>query len=146
MSYQFKPSSTCAKKWNNFRLEQIIQSSGFRRKEIVLLIYILINIPKRRSWSSKFNLNYFWFKSCVHISTAYVHCYRADIDEVIYRTNENPTVLLEAIEWFDDKIFDHLSKRSLKEFPNTYTYTKSLAEYLISEQANDLPIGKTAIR
>ena len=78
----------------------------------------------------------------MHISTAYIHSYRADIDEVIYPTDENPTILLEAIEHFDEKIFDHLSERVLKKYPNSYTYTKSLGEYLLFQQKDNLPIGK----
>lgn len=80
--------------------------------------------------------------SFVHISTAYVHCYRTDIDEVIYPMNENPVTLLESLDYFDEKIFDQLAKKILREYPNAYTYSKSLAEYLLLQQGSDLPIGK----
>ncbi|CAF0976499.1 unnamed protein product [Adineta steineri] len=81
-------------------------------------------------------------QSFVHISTAYIHPYRLDIDEVLYPMNEDPNLLLESIEGFSEKMFDYLSKKLLINYPNTYTYTKSLAEYLILQQANQLPIGE----
>ncbi|CAF1175082.1 unnamed protein product [Adineta ricciae] len=80
-------------------------------------------------------------QSCVHISTAYVHCYRTDIEEIIYPTNENPQLILEALENLDGKLFDHLALKSAKNYPNIYTYTKSLSEYLIFQQTKDLPFA-----
>lgn len=77
------------------------------------------------------------------MSTAYIHCYRLDINEIIYPMNEDPKLLLESLEYFDDNMFDYLSKKVLEKYPNTYTYTKSLAEYLILQEGNNLPIGKS---
>lgn len=76
------------------------------------------------------------------MSTAYIHSYRIDIDEVIYPTDENPSLMLQSIDYFDDEIFELLQKKVLKSYPNTYAYTKSLAEYLILQQASGLPFGK----
>ena len=78
----------------------------------------------------------------VHISTGFIHPYRTDIDEIIYPMNEDPHILLEALEHFDKEIFEKLSQRILKDYPNNYSYTKSLAEYLLSQESNNLPIGK----
>ncbi|CAF1207752.1 unnamed protein product [Adineta ricciae] len=100
-------------------------------KSNVLSVQSIINLCKKMKQ----------LQSCVHISTAYVHCYRTDIDEIIYPTNENPSVLLDTLEFFNEKIFDHFSKRVLAKFPNTYTYTKSLAEQLILQEGKDLPIA-----
>lgn len=61
--------------------------------------------------------------------------------------NENPSVLLESLEHFDDGALEYLSKKLSKQYPNTYTYTKSLAECLLLQQGQDLPIGaKTSSR
>ncbi|CAF3495470.1 unnamed protein product [Rotaria sp. Silwood1] len=79
--------------------------------------------------------------SLVHISTAYVHCYRADIDEVIYPMDDNLDMLLESLEHFDDHVCNILTEKLTKKYPNTYSYTKSLAEYLLLQQGNDLPIA-----
>ncbi|CAF4232499.1 unnamed protein product [Rotaria sp. Silwood2] len=80
-------------------------------------------------------------QSFVHISTAYVHCYRADINEVIYPMDDDLDILLESLDYFDDQVFNHLSERLAKKYPNTYSYTKSLAECLLLQQGNDLPIA-----
>jgi hypothetical protein len=82
------------------------------------------------------------FQSFVHVSTAYIHGYRTEINEVVYPMEESPDVLLEYLEHFDNRMWDFLSKKILKKYPNTYTYTKSLAEYLLLKQGKNLPIGK----
>jgi hypothetical protein len=83
-----------------------------------------------------------YLKVIVHVSTAYIHSYRTDINEIIYPMNEDPNLLLQSLDYLNDKIFENLSKKILKNYPNTYTYTKSLAEYLILQQGHNLPIGK----
>lgn len=62
---------------------------------------------------------------------------------MIYPMEDNPTMLLNALDHFDDEMFDHFAKKLTVKFPNTYTYTKSLAECLIMQQADNLPIGKS---
>ena len=103
-------------------------------------------MQKNQTFTSECHMEKFreeeFFQVFVHISTAYVHCYRTDIDEVIYPMDEDPTSLLEALDYFDEKMFDHLWEKILRRYPNTYTYCKSLAESLLLQQGKDLPIGR----
>ncbi|CAF0792848.1 unnamed protein product [Didymodactylos carnosus] len=80
-------------------------------------------------------------QAIVHVSTAYANCNRTDCAEVIYPPPIQPTKLLDASEWMDDSVFDVLTTKIIKDRPNTYTYTKALAEYVISQEGVHLPIA-----
>lgn len=41
----------------------------------------------------------------------------------------------------DDRVFDAITKKMIGDRPNTYTFTKALAEYVISQEAKDLPLA-----
>ena len=60
---------------------------------------------------------------------------------MIYPPVIAPSKLLEASEWMDDQVFDVLTEKIISDRPNTYTFTKSLAEYLISQECRDLPLA-----
>ena len=40
-----------------------------------------------------------------------------------------------------DDVIETLTPRLVNQRPNTYTYTKAMAEYLLQEDAGDLPIA-----
>ncbi|XP_056281016.1 fatty acyl-CoA reductase 1 [Pseudoliparis swirei] len=77
----------------------------------------------------------------VHISTAYANCNRKHIDEVIYPPPVEPRKLIESIEWLDDSIVRDITPRLIGDRPNTYTYTKALAEYLVQQEQEQLDIA-----
>ncbi|CAF3077294.1 unnamed protein product [Rotaria socialis] len=80
-------------------------------------------------------------QSIVHVSTAYANCNRNDVAEMIYPPPIQPAKLLEASEWMDDHVFDALTNKIISDRPNTYTFTKALAEYILSQEAKDLPLA-----
>ncbi|CAF1161824.1 unnamed protein product [Adineta ricciae] len=80
-------------------------------------------------------------QSIVHVSTAYANCNRSDVAEMIYPPPIQPAKLLDASEWMDDQVFDVLTNKIINDRPNTYTFTKALAEYVISQEARDLPLA-----
>ncbi|XP_068442967.1 fatty acyl-CoA reductase 1-like isoform X2 [Clinocottus analis] len=77
----------------------------------------------------------------VHISTAYANCNRKHIDEVIYPPPVEPKKLIESLEWMDDGIVRDITPRLIGDRPNTYTYTKALAEYLVQQEQDKLNIA-----
>uniref|UniRef100_G3Q918 Fatty acyl-CoA reductase n=1 Tax=Gasterosteus aculeatus aculeatus TaxID=481459 RepID=G3Q918_GASAC len=77
----------------------------------------------------------------VHISTAYANCNRRHIDEVIYPPPVEPRKLIESVEWMDDAIVRDITPRLIGDRPNTYTYTKALAEYLVQQEQDRLNIA-----
>ena len=80
-------------------------------------------------------------QSVVHVSTAYANCNRNDVAEMIYPPPIQPSKLLDASEWMDDQVFDVLTNKIISDRPNTYTFTKALAEYVISQEGLDLPLA-----
>lgn len=60
---------------------------------------------------------------------------------MIYPPPIQPSKLLDASEWMDDQVFDVLTEKIIQDRPNTYTYTKALAEYVLSQEAKDLPLA-----
>ncbi len=77
----------------------------------------------------------------MHISTAYSNANRSYIAETVYALPIQPSKLLDATEWMDDEMFNILTKKLINDRPNTYTYSKALAEYLITEEANGIPLA-----
>lgn len=76
----------------------------------------------------------------VHVSTAYANCDRDEIDEFAYPVDMDPEKLIEMASWLDQDTLQELKTRLLGEKPNTYTYTKALAEWLLIKSARDLPV------
>nr|XP_043877455.1 fatty acyl-CoA reductase 1 isoform X1 [Solea senegalensis] len=77
----------------------------------------------------------------IHVSTAYANCNRKHIDEVIYPPPVEPKKLIESLEWMDDSIVRDITPRLIGDRPNTYTYTKALAEYVVQQEQDKLNIG-----
>ncbi|XP_074660774.1 fatty acyl-CoA reductase 1-like isoform X2 [Tubulanus polymorphus] len=79
--------------------------------------------------------------SWVHVSTAYANCDILYIEEKVYPPPVPPQKLIEALDWMDDAMIDQVTPKLIKNKPNTYTFTKHLAEALLTEEATDLPIA-----
>lgn len=75
----------------------------------------------------------------IHVSTAYANCNHSEINEVFYKppvSGENAIKLSEAL---DDTMLDAITPEIIKGYPNTYTFTKCLAEDLVKTQGANLP-------
>ncbi|KAM3609502.1 uncharacterized protein V6R79_015928 [Siganus canaliculatus] len=77
----------------------------------------------------------------IHVSTAYANCDRELIEEVIYPPPIDYRRLLDCLDWMDDELVSTLTPKLIGERPNTYTYTKALAEYLVQQEAGDLNVA-----
>ncbi|XP_012270707.1 fatty acyl-CoA reductase wat-like [Orussus abietinus] len=80
-------------------------------------------------------------KAVVHVSTAYSNCNRRDIDEKFYEppiTGDNAIKLVQSLN--DDKL-DAITPILLGDFPNTYTFTKVIAEQVVQQYGKELPVG-----
>uniref|UniRef100_A0A3Q2SYU3 Fatty acyl-CoA reductase n=1 Tax=Fundulus heteroclitus TaxID=8078 RepID=A0A3Q2SYU3_FUNHE len=76
----------------------------------------------------------------IHISTAYANCNRKYIDEIIYPPPVEPKKLIESLEWMDEDIVQDITPRLIGDRPNTYTYTKALAESVVQQGQDKLNI------
>jgi len=52
-----------------------------------------------------------------------------------------PEKLIHSLEWMTDKMVEALTPAVIDKRPNTYTFTKSLAEHVLSQKARDLPVA-----
>nr|XP_043066571.1 putative fatty acyl-CoA reductase CG5065 isoform X2 [Drosophila bipectinata] len=77
----------------------------------------------------------------IHVSTAYCNCDRTDVSEVIYAPPYNPDDIISLINWLPEDILDQLTPRLIGKRPNTYTFTKALAEHMLLKEAGNLPVA-----
>lgn len=76
----------------------------------------------------------------MHISTAYANCDRSHISEEVYNSPVKPEKIIEAVDWLEEELLALLTPNVLKSRPNTYTYTKAIAESLVIQECkSDLP-------
>ena len=82
--------------------------------------------------------------SLCHVSTAYVNSDIQDqsvIEEKLYPMRDDPEHLIKVAELMDENLMQNLKVSLVDKRPNTYTYTKALAEHLIATEAGDLPVA-----
>lgn len=75
------------------------------------------------------------------MSTAYCNCHLQKIEETFYKYPVNYEDLPMILEKLDDKAAEELTPRLLGDWPNTYTFTKAMAEALIRDQGSSLPMA-----
>ncbi|XP_054090510.1 fatty acyl-CoA reductase 1 [Zeugodacus cucurbitae] len=74
-----------------------------------------------------------------YVSTAYCHLHIKTLYEKPYDPPANPHQVMQACEWLTDDEVSTIEKKILGDIPNTYAYTKSLAEALVVEKFDELP-------
>ncbi|XP_037946927.1 putative fatty acyl-CoA reductase CG5065 [Teleopsis dalmanni] len=77
----------------------------------------------------------------IHVSTAYCNCDRTDVSEVIYAPPYNPDDIISLINWLPEEMLDQLTPTLIGKRPNTYTFTKALAEHMLLKEAGNLPVA-----
>ncbi|ESN90598.1 hypothetical protein HELRODRAFT_70906 [Helobdella robusta] len=80
-------------------------------------------------------------QSVVHISTAFANCDQPFISEQVYPAIVEPDKVLELLDWLDDEAFKMITTKMIGEKPNSFTYTKHLAEVLLLKEGSHLPIS-----
>ena len=80
-------------------------------------------------------------KSFVHVSTAYAYCQQDQTEEKVYDMKVTPNRMLELAEWLDDESLNTVKDSVFEGRPNTYTFTKALAEQYIKDNRGDLPVA-----
>lgn len=79
-------------------------------------------------------------RSIVHVSTTYCNPDYKTIEEKIYPPKADWRVAIKIAEQFDDDLINCLTLKYTKRAPNTYTFTKSLAEQMVKDFSDRLPI------
>lgn len=79
-------------------------------------------------------------KSFIHLSTAFCYCDQEVLLEKVYDCAHNPDDLIRCAEWMDVKTLEKITPELLHPHPNTYTYSKRLAEILVQNEYPKLPV------
>lgn len=80
-------------------------------------------------------------EALIHVSTAYCNCDRQAVEEIVYKPPVPPQKIIDTIEWMDEDLVGVLTPHLIRGRPNTYTYTKALAETLLVEESGALPVA-----
>ncbi|KPJ10852.1 Putative fatty acyl-CoA reductase CG5065 [Papilio machaon] len=82
--------------------------------------------------------------SVVHVSTAYSHAtksrVREEVKEQFYDSPIPPNAIIEMAETIEQNKLENMMQQLKKDFANTYTFTKAVAEEVIRTEARGLPI------
>ncbi|XP_031331413.1 putative fatty acyl-CoA reductase CG5065 isoform X2 [Photinus pyralis] len=79
-------------------------------------------------------------KSFVHVSTAYSQCIRDIADEAFYVPEENYTDLITMANTISNEKLNEMTPTILGKWPNTYSFTKNIAEDLVRKKGTGLPM------
>ena len=79
-------------------------------------------------------------QSFVHISTAYSNCIRSEINEEFYKPPMDYRQALKLLEVADCGITP-FTEKIIAPWPNTYTFTKAIAEDVVRQYQDRLPIA-----
>ncbi|KAF9410830.1 hypothetical protein HW555_010211 [Spodoptera exigua] len=84
-------------------------------------------------------------KSFIHVSTGFTHATASrigtDLREEFHPTPVSPSAIIGMVETMEDSRLDSITAELIKDWPNTYTFTKAIAEELIRTTAADLPVA-----
>ncbi|CAG4986081.1 unnamed protein product [Colias eurytheme] len=77
----------------------------------------------------------------IHLSTTYCRSDVSILDEQLYPSKHSPRDVIHTVTWMEYDLLKHLEDKLIHPQPNTYGYTKSLAEQLVSEYEGKFPIA-----
>ncbi|XP_046422619.1 putative fatty acyl-CoA reductase CG5065 isoform X1 [Neodiprion fabricii] len=75
----------------------------------------------------------------LHVSTTYGNTDRPVVEEVLYPAHTDWKKAIKIVENTDENILNIMTPKFLGKLPNTYTFTKQLAEHVINEYAGIIP-------
>jgi alcohol-forming fatty acyl-CoA reductase len=77
----------------------------------------------------------------VHISSAYVNSFLLETEEKLYPAPEDAEKVILLATTNDEETLERATPNLLKDHPNTYTFTKHLAEHEVNKCASKFPCG-----
>lgn len=80
-------------------------------------------------------------KAVVHVSSAYVNSFLVECEEILYPAPELAEKVIDLATSLSEEALLELQPKLLKEHPNTYTFTKHLAEHEVNKMAGKFPCG-----
>lgn len=80
-------------------------------------------------------------RAFVHTSTAFCHCDVPVMEERVYQPPEDPHNLMNLVKWMDRDMLHSITEKIISPHPNTYTYSKRLAEKLVADYHPTMPVA-----
>nr|UYO73019.1 fatty acyl-CoA reductase [Phenacoccus solenopsis] len=80
-------------------------------------------------------------KVIMHVSTAYSFCPLPKLEEKFYDMPVDYRDVMNKVQNMNDEEVNFETAKILGEWPNTYTFTKALAECLLKNESQGLPVG-----
>lgn len=77
----------------------------------------------------------------VHVSTAYSNADKMTIQETVYKPPGDPDYVINCCLKMSEEDLQKVGRKLQGKHPNTYTMTKAMAEWVVSEQADDIPVA-----
>ncbi|XP_048487959.1 fatty acyl-CoA reductase wat-like [Plutella xylostella] len=78
-------------------------------------------------------------RAFVHVSTAFTNCKKIEVFEKFYPSPVPAQTIIEFVETVDESRLDAITPKLLGDFPNTYSFSKAIAEDAVRTLAADLP-------
>ncbi|XP_026740070.1 fatty acyl-CoA reductase wat-like [Trichoplusia ni] len=83
-------------------------------------------------------------KQFIHVSTAYTHATRErvgkEVKEQFYPCPMSPKMFMDLVESLEEERLNDITPELIKGWPNTYTFTKALAEHVVRDAGADMPV------
>lgn len=79
-------------------------------------------------------------QALVHVSTAYSNCQLKAIEEKVIPLEEDLDQIMQKLEALPDGLNHSITDKFLEGRPNTYTYTKAVAEQYVARQEGKFPV------
>ncbi|KAB0791638.1 hypothetical protein PPYR_03438 [Photinus pyralis] len=75
-----------------------------------------------------------------HVSTAYTYPKEKVLHDKLYPPPADPHMFIKLVEWMDPGAVDSISQTLLNGYPNNYVFSKALAEGLVNDEMDKLPV------
>lgn len=79
-------------------------------------------------------------KAMLHLSTTFCCCDQKVLREEVYDWDIDPVELIKCTEWMNEETMNLMRKTLVPPHPNSYVFTKRLAELLVRDEYPNLPI------
>ncbi|XP_028039317.1 fatty acyl-CoA reductase wat-like [Bombyx mandarina] len=84
-------------------------------------------------------------RSFVHVSTAFSNATKSrinhDLEEKIYESPVPPEVMIQLAETVEECRLNAITADLIRDWPNTYCFTKAIAENVVRTMGKDLPVA-----
>uniref|UniRef100_A0A182LV03 Fatty acyl-CoA reductase n=1 Tax=Anopheles culicifacies TaxID=139723 RepID=A0A182LV03_9DIPT len=80
-------------------------------------------------------------KSVIYVSTAYTQCPQNVVDERFYDPPIESEKMIHLADCVTDGMIEKITPVLLDKWPNTYTFTKAIAEDVVRKNSRGMPVG-----